>query len=82
MLERYLVGNNDKEIADSFGCSATTVYEHWRRMARKANGAHKSDAIDDFHRFLATRPEAVNPRLRHLPSLLASPDRSIPPSGP
>ena len=34
----YLVGNNDKEIASSFNCSATTVYEHWRRMAKKANG--------------------------------------------
>jgi DNA-binding CsgD family transcriptional regulator len=79
VLELYLVGRNDKEIADSFRCSATTVYEHWRRMAKKANGAHKSDAINDFHRFLATRSEAVNP---HLPSLLASSDRSIPPSGP
>lgn len=55
VLERYLIGNNDKEIAESFGCSAATVYEHWRRMARKANGVHKSDAINDFHRFLGGR---------------------------
>ncbi len=77
VLEQYLVGNNDKEIASSFNCSATTVYEHWRRMAKKANGAHKSDAINDFHRFLATRSETVSP---DLPSSLAAPGRSIPPS--
>jgi DNA-binding CsgD family transcriptional regulator len=74
VLELYLVGNNDKEIASSFNCSATTVYEHWRRMARKASGQHKSDVVNDFHRFLAaTRPEAVS---QSLPSLLADPDRS------
>jgi len=61
VLELYLVGNNDKEIACSFNCSATTVYEHWRRMAKKANGAHKSDVVNDFHRFLATRTDAVSP---------------------
>jgi len=77
VLEMYLVGNNDKEIASSFNCSATTVYEHWRRMARKANGVHKSDVVNDFHRFLATRSDAVSP---HLPSSLAPPDRSSPPT--
>jgi DNA-binding CsgD family transcriptional regulator len=61
VLEKYLIGNNDKEIASSFNCSATTVYEHWRRMAKKANGAHKSDVVNDFHRFLATRSDAVSP---------------------
>jgi DNA-binding CsgD family transcriptional regulator len=61
VLELYLIGNNDKEIACSFNCSATTVYEHWRRMAKKAKGAHKSDVVNDFHRFLATRSEDVNP---------------------
>jgi DNA-binding CsgD family transcriptional regulator len=61
VLELYLIGNNDKEIACSFNCSATTVYEHWRRMAKKAKGVHKSDVVNDFHRFLATRSEAVNP---------------------
>jgi DNA-binding CsgD family transcriptional regulator len=76
VLELYLIGNNDKEIADSFRCSATTVYEHWRRMAKKANGAHKSDVVNDFHRFLATRAHVVKP------SSLASPRPSIPPSGP
>ncbi|HEY7373282.1 MAG TPA: LuxR C-terminal-related transcriptional regulator, partial [Polyangia bacterium] len=60
VLELYLVGNNDKEIACSFNCSATTVYEHWRRMAKKAKGVHKSDVVNDFHRFLATRREAGN----------------------
>jgi DNA-binding CsgD family transcriptional regulator len=53
VLELYLGGNNDKEIADAFRCSGATVYEHWRRMARKANGACKSDVVTDFHRFLA-----------------------------
>jgi DNA-binding CsgD family transcriptional regulator len=79
VLELYLIGNNDKEIASSFNCSATTVYEHWRRMAKKAKGAHKSDVVNDFHRFLATRSEPVNP---HVPSPLAAPGRSIRPSGP
>jgi DNA-binding CsgD family transcriptional regulator len=74
VLELYLVGNNDKEIAGTFNCSATTVYEHWRRMARKANGMHKSDVVNDFHRFLATtRPEVVS---QSLPSVLAAPRRS------
>jgi len=73
VLELYLVGNNDKEIAGSFNCSATTVYEHWRRMAKKASGQHKSDVINDFHRFLAaTRPEVVS---QSLPSVLAAPLR-------
>ena len=53
VLELYLTGNNDKEIAETFRCSGATVYEHWRRMARKANGACKSDVVTDFHRFLA-----------------------------
>jgi DNA-binding CsgD family transcriptional regulator len=74
VLQLYLIGNNDKEIAISFNCSATTVYEHWRRMAKKANGACKSDVVNDFHRFLAARSDAVSP------SLLASPDRrTLPP---
>jgi DNA-binding CsgD family transcriptional regulator len=73
VLEMYLIGNNDKEIASSFKCSATTVYEHWRRMAKKAKGMCKSDVVNDFHRFLAARSDAVNP------SLLASPDRSTNP---
>lgn len=79
VLELYLIGNNDKEIARSFNCSATTVYEHWRRMAKKAKGVLKSDVVNDFHRFLATRSEAVSPSL---PSLLAGPDRSSPRSEP
>ena len=80
VLEAYLIGNNDKEIASSFNCSATTVYEHWRRMARKASGLHKSDVVNDFHRFLAaTRPEAVS---QSLPSVLPDLDRSTPRSRP
>ncbi len=52
ILRLYLDGKNDKDIAHSCGCSAATVYEHWRRMARKAGGSHKADVISDFYRFL------------------------------
>jgi hypothetical protein len=81
VLELYLVGHNDKEIADSFRCSATTVYEHWRRMAKKvagrANGAHKSDVVNDFHRFLAAaRTDGLSP------SSPAAPARPVPPPEP
>ncbi len=54
ILQFYLDGRNDKAIAELCGCSEATVYEHWRRMARKVGGAHKGDAIADFHRFLAS----------------------------
>jgi DNA-binding NarL/FixJ family response regulator len=53
ILGLYLAGSNDKSIAERCGCSEATVYEHWRRMAKKAGGTHKADAINDFHRFLA-----------------------------
>ena len=53
ILRKYLNGKNDKEIAETCRCSEATVYEHWRRMARKAGGSQKSDVIADFHRFLA-----------------------------
>jgi DNA-binding CsgD family transcriptional regulator len=59
VLELYLVGNNDEEIAEAFRCSGATVHAHWRRMARKANGAHKADVVTDLHRFLAG--SEVNP---------------------
>lgn len=52
ILRLHLAGNSDKEIAFSCSCSEATVYEHWRRMARKAGGMHKSCVIKDFHRFL------------------------------
>jgi DNA-binding NarL/FixJ family response regulator len=54
ILRLYLDGMNDKEIAQVCRCAEATVYEHWRRMARKAGGSHKGDVISDFHRFLAT----------------------------
>jgi DNA-binding CsgD family transcriptional regulator len=54
ILRHYLDGKNDKEIAGICGCSEATVYEHWRRMARKAGGTHKGDVITDFHRFLGS----------------------------
>ena len=52
VLRHYLDGRNDKEIAQLCGCSEATVYEHWRRMAKKVGGSNKGDAIADFHRFL------------------------------
>ena len=54
ILGLYLDGRSDKEIAQLRGCSEATVYEHWRRMAKKVGGVHKGDAIADFHRFLAS----------------------------
>jgi DNA-binding CsgD family transcriptional regulator len=52
VLRLYLEGNRDREIADICDCSGATVYEHWRRMAKKAGGSLKCDVISDFHRFL------------------------------
>jgi DNA-binding CsgD family transcriptional regulator len=79
VLELYLIGNNDKEIADSFHCSSTTVYEYWRRMAKKANGAHKSDVVTDFHRFLAGRSRAVSPSSPAAPAPGSSSDPRLEP---
>lgn len=53
ILREYLNGKNDKEIALTCHCAEATIYEHWRRMAKKAGGSQKSDVIADFHRFLA-----------------------------
>jgi len=53
VLTLYLKGKHDKEIADLCRCSVATVYEHWRRMAKKLDAHHKSDVVADFHRFLA-----------------------------
>jgi DNA-binding NarL/FixJ family response regulator len=52
ILGLYLCGENDKQIAQAIPCSESTVYEHWRRIGRKAGGSSKADAITDFHRFL------------------------------
>ena len=52
ILGFYLSGENDKEIAHTLVCSAATVYEHWRRMGKKAGGCAKASVISDFHRFL------------------------------
>jgi DNA-binding NarL/FixJ family response regulator len=54
ILRLYLNGANDKEIAGSCGCAQATIYEHWRRMGKKAGGSTKADAVTDFHRFLGT----------------------------
>jgi DNA-binding CsgD family transcriptional regulator len=53
VLKLYLQGKSDKEIADICQCSTATVYEHWRRMAKKLLATLKSDVVADFHRFLA-----------------------------
>jgi DNA-binding CsgD family transcriptional regulator len=53
VLKLYLEGKSDKEIADLCQCSTATVYEHWRRMAKKLLATLKSDVVADFHRFLA-----------------------------
>ena len=53
ILSLYLAGENDKQIARTIECSEPTVYEHWRRMGKKAGGAAKADVVADFHRFLA-----------------------------
>jgi DNA-binding CsgD family transcriptional regulator len=55
ILGLYLEGMGDKEIASVCGCSEATVYEHWRRMARKAGCHNKGDSIADFHRYLGAR---------------------------
>jgi DNA-binding NarL/FixJ family response regulator len=52
ILDLYLNGKSDKEIAELCACAGATVYEHWRRMARKSGGRQKSDLIADFHRYL------------------------------
>jgi DNA-binding CsgD family transcriptional regulator len=57
LLVLYLEGANDKEIAERCGCSEATVYTHWHRMAKKANGCHKSDVITDFHGFLGGKAD-------------------------
>ena len=38
ILDLYLNGKSDKEIAEHCACSGATVYEHWRRMAKKSGG--------------------------------------------
>jgi len=60
ILGLYLEGKGDKEIASLCGCSEATVYEHWRRMARKGGGHNKGDSISDFHRFLGTRAQTID----------------------
>ena len=60
ILELYLNGQNDKEIAISLGCELATVYEHWRRMGRKSEGKGKGDVVADFHRCLACNVQVTS----------------------
>ena len=64
ILRLYLAGSNDKQIAEDCGCSVATVYEHWRRMAKKVGGAQKGDVIADFHRFLDAGTSRPDPKDR------------------
>lgn len=52
ILRLHLTGQAAKEIATRIGCTPATVYEHWRRIARKTGSRYRSGIIDDFHRFL------------------------------
>jgi DNA-binding NarL/FixJ family response regulator len=61
ILDLYLNGKSDKEIAEHCACSGATVYEHWRRMAHKSGGRQKSDIIADFHRYLRHGPSGFVP---------------------
>jgi DNA-binding NarL/FixJ family response regulator len=54
ILRLYLTGLHDKEIASKLDLAETTIYEHWRRMAAKANVRYKSGLVGDLHRFLAS----------------------------
>jgi DNA-binding NarL/FixJ family response regulator len=49
VLRLHLEGKNDKEIATLLQCSETTVYEHWRRMMKKAMVKYKREVLADFH---------------------------------
>jgi len=62
ILDLYLNGKSDKEIAEHCACSGATVYEHWRRMAKKSGGRQKSDLIADFHRYLRQTPAPASQR--------------------
>jgi DNA-binding NarL/FixJ family response regulator len=75
ILDLYLNGKSDKEIAALCACSGATVYEHWRRMAKKSGGRQKSDLVADFHRFLRQTPP---PSCRRGP--LAGPEAAGPPA--
>jgi len=65
ILDLYLNGKSDKEIAGLCACSGATVYEHWRRMAKKSGGRQKSDLIADFHRYLRQTPAPSSRRAPH-----------------
>lgn len=60
ILDLYLSGKSDKEIAELCACAGATVYEHWRRMARKSGGRQKSDLVADFHRYLRGTPSSTS----------------------
>jgi DNA-binding CsgD family transcriptional regulator len=62
ILELHLSGKHDKEIANQLGCEQSTIYEHWRRMARKVSGSQKRDLVADFHRYLALPPTTRSAR--------------------
>ena len=52
IIFEHIRGRHDKQIALSLGCTASTVYEHWRRMAQKCGLNVKSEVVADFHTFI------------------------------
>lgn len=63
VLRRYLEGWHDKKIAAQCGCGEATIYEHWRRMARKCGLRLKSEVVADFHAFLGgAEPDLLRER--------------------
>jgi DNA-binding NarL/FixJ family response regulator len=67
VLQLHLEGKNDKEIAYLLGCSEATVYEHWRRIMKKAMVKYKRGVLADFHDYTLSgvpAEEASEPRLQ------------------
>lgn len=68
VLQLHLEGKNDKEIAYLLGCSEATVYEHWRRIMKKAMVKYKRGVLADFHDYtLSGVPAAEAPATRLQP---------------
>jgi DNA-binding NarL/FixJ family response regulator len=59
ILRMHFEGRNDKEIACSLGCGETTVYEHWRRIAKKAMVKYKREVLADFHLYAVRSSAAI-----------------------
>jgi DNA-binding NarL/FixJ family response regulator len=51
VLRCHFNGMNDKEIAAERKCTESTIQEHWRRMALKAQTQYKRGVLMDFYAF-------------------------------